>query len=338
MTTANPTAPACPQVVAVVGAAAPVASLLLAHLAAALPDCWFVTFAEQPLRWPVPRVSSYRIDRSRSRETFSIADIPDMLQHRAWDLVAESRRITMADIADFLDREAVDSLIHLGSHYAGPNPEQFLNDTHRWLQAARISGVRRFVYLSDSRVYGVRPDCPVPITERTAANPLPSHQIMRDAEPDTESHGSLSIAVLRSAMVVGPNGSNPAAHDFFQTHLSSARLPNLPLQFLHEHDLARAAETAVTQNIAGLYNLAGDGSVSLREVMTLCASRHRRAGLRARFRRPALPQAKPAARNAVKYPTILTNTKFKQDGRFRFKYSSYRAVRAYCHSVLLEPG
>ena len=340
MTMANPTAPARPQAIAVVGAASHFAARLLHHLEWAFPNCRLVTFAERPLRWPVEQVTSYRLRRNRVPGTLSISDIPEVLQHRAWDVAAESRRITISDIDDFLQVEAVDSLIHLGSHYDGPDPEQFLIDTRRWTQAARNAGVRQFVYLSDYRVYGVRPGNPIPLTELTATNPLPAHQILRDAEPDIDAPGDLAVALLRTAMTVGPNGCNPAAHEFLQPRLfRDKNRSSLPLQFLHEYDLARALETVVTQQLAGLYNLAGNGSVSLRDVITLGQPRQRRSKRRDKplAQQPENPNSRRPAGGAAKCPMILSATKFKQAGRFAFRYSSGQAIRAYCHSVLLEP-
>ena len=339
MTPANPVSPAYPQAVAVVGSASHCGAQLLLHLESALPDCWFVTFDTQPLRWPISHVSAYRLERNdRKREVFSIDDIPDFMWDRAFDTAMEGRRITMADIDDFLQLESVEALIHVGSHYDGPDPQRFLNDTGRWVQAARLAGVRQFVYLSDYRVYGIRRGNPIPLTEYFASSPLPSHQILLDAEPDPESSGDLDVAVLRTAMAVGPSGSNPAAAELFQRRLPSDKNHNPQLQFLHEYDLARAAEAAVTQRLAGIYNLAGDGSISLRDALTLYQPNRRRTrhGDDSHHHDNLKPRQK--AEGVTKYPMILSNTKFKQAGRFRFKYSSGQAFRAYCHSVLLEPN
>lgn len=330
-----------PQAVAVVGAASPCGAQLLRHLESALPDCRFVTFDPRPLRWPVRRVSAYRLHRNGPAETLPVSDLPTLLPARAWDIVAQSHRITLADINDCLRNEAVDSLIYLGSHYEGPDAAQFLRDTPCWLDAARTAGVRRFVYLSDYRVYGVRRGQPIPITERSDTGPLPAHRILRDGEPEPEPEptdaAAMAVTVLRTAMTVGPNGSNPAAQEFFQLPLSPGRNPSLQLQFLHEYDLARAVTEVISRRLEGTYHLAGDGSISLAEVAALCLPHPGRSKGR---RNPPPPETRSMRRktaNAARHPMIISATKFKQEAHFRFQYSARRAIRAYTHSVLLEP-
>ena len=61
-------------------------------------------------------------------------------------------------------------------HYDGADPEAFIERTSRWVDAARIAGVRQFVYLSDIRAYGIGrrnpyqlPNVPAPTRLRNIA-------------------------------------------------------------------------------------------------------------------------------------------------------------------------
>lgn len=336
-----PTASAPPQAVAVVGAASQCGAQLLRHLESALPDCRLVAFDVRPLRWPLLRASAYRLHRDSAAETLPASDLPEPLQHRTLDLVAQSHRITLTDINDCLHREAVDALIYMGSHYDGPDTAQFLSDTPRWLDAARTAGVRRFVYLSDYRVYGVRPGQPIPITERSETGPLPGHRILRDGEPEPEPDpteaAAMAVTVLRTAMTVGPNGSNPAAQEFLPLRSPPGRNRSLQLQFLHEYDLARAVTEVIARQLNGTYHLTGDGSISLAEVAALCSPHPGKSKGR---RHPPPPETRKMRRqigDAAQHPMIISATKFKQEARFRFQYSARQAIRAYTHSILLEP-
>ena len=143
------------KAVAVVGASSGFGARMLLHLEAERPDYWLVAIADRPMRWPVERVSSYRLAQNRVGGTFTLADIPDVMQSKAWDLFSERRELTMAEMPDVLQLENVDSIVHVGSHYDGPDPEAFIERTSRWVDAARIAGVRQFVYLSDIRTYGI---------------------------------------------------------------------------------------------------------------------------------------------------------------------------------------
>ena len=334
------------HVIGVVGAASNFGAQLLLYLERERPDSWLVAIAERPLRWPVERISTYRLAQNRVGGILTMSDIPDFMQQKAWDMFLEGHELTIADIPDVLQLEGVDSLIHVGSYYDGPNPEQFCADAQLWLRAARIAGVRQFIYLSDIRVYGANADNPIPVTERTAKNPSRQHRYLADAEPASptvtedetsresnhDAEHEMNVAVLRTAMSVSTNHASPATDELFLPAVTANRRRSFPLQFLHQHDLARAIERAIRQRLDGVFNIAGDGVVDSLDILEWC-------------RVPGLPRHAGSGRsfNSVgrqlsKHPLIVSSAKFKQSAGFRFKYSSARAIRAYCHSVLLEPA
>ena len=334
------------HVIGVVGAASNFGAQLLLYLERERPDSWLVAIAERPLRWPVERISTYRLAQNRVGGILTMSDIPDFMQQKAWDMFLEGHELTIADIPDVLQLEGVDSLIHVGSYYDGPNPEQFCADAQLWLRAARIAGVRQFIYLSDIRVYGANADNPIPVTERTAKNPSRQHRYLADAEPasptvtedetsresNNDAEHEMNVAVLRTAMSVSTNHASPATDELFLPAVTANRRRSFPLQFLHQHDLARAIERAIRQRLDGVFNITGDGVVDSLDILEWC-------------RVPGLPRHAGSGRsfNSVgrqlsKHPLIVSSAKFKQSAGFRFKYSSARAIRAYCHSVLLEPA
>ena len=334
------------HVIGVVGAASNFGAQLLLYLERERPDSWLVAIAERPLRWPVERISTYRLAQNRVGGILTMSDIPDFMQQKAWDMFLEGHELTIADIPDVLQLEGVDSLIHVGSYYDGPNPEQFCADAQLWLRAARIAGVRQFIYLSDIRVYGANADNPIPVTERTAKNPSRQHRYLADAEPaspavtedetsresNNDAEHEMNVAVLRTAMSVSTNHASPVTDELFLPAVTANRKRSFPLQFLHQHDLARAIERAIRQRLDGVFNIAGDGVVDSLDILEWC-------------RVPGLPRHAGSGRsfNSVgrqlsKHPLIVSSAKFKQSAGFRFKYSSARAIRAYCHSVLLEPA
>ena len=346
MATANSTASNYSQVVAIVGASSSFGARMLTHLEAERPDCWMVSIAHRPLRWPVQRVSSYRLVPNRVQGTLTLADIPDVMQDKAWDMFSERHELTLAEMPDVLQLENVDAVIHVGSHYDGPDPEALIRRTPRWVEAARIAGVRQFVYLSDIRVYGVGSPHPIPITEQAGAIPDSRHDYLIEAEPDlpppdgppvppqfgVEDPNAMRIAILRTAISVGPGSGSPVADELLIPAIKSSKKRDFPLQLLHQHDLARAVEAAVTHQLNGIYNVVGDGVVSSRDVLDMCQdARCLRNGAAGR-------NGRSAGGKLSKNPLIVSSTKFKQAAAFKFNYSSARAARVFCHSVLLEPG
>ena len=72
-----------------------------------MPQCQLVAIDYHPLRQPVKRVSAYRMEANRSGVTLTIDDIPEVMQTRAWDMVLENRRLTMADVPDVFNLESL---------------------------------------------------------------------------------------------------------------------------------------------------------------------------------------------------------------------------------------
>lgn len=337
MTTVPQTHPESPRVVAVVGSSTKLGALMLMHLETAFPGVQLVAIDALPLLQPVKQVSAYRMEPNRTGAILTIDDIPEIMQMKAWDLVLDNRRLTMADVPDVFHLESVDSVIHIGSHYDRIDAEQFLADTQHWTQACRLAGVRQLVYLSDIRVYGVGSANPIPLTERSKAVPAPAHRPLRDAESaiqnsgfESSDGGGLNIAILRSAMSVGPSGSSPAADELLWNTMASSRDPRVPIQLVHQHDLTRAAEFAITNRLNGTYNVAGKGvvtSATLREMSNPVTDNLLRSKRRARS----------GGRHLARYPLIVSDTKLRQASGFVAKYSSEQAARSFCQSYLLEP-
>ena len=310
---------------------------MLMHLETAFPGIQLVAIDASPLLQPVKHVSAYRIEPNRTGAILTIDDIPEIMQMKAWDLVLDNRRLTLADVADVFHLESVDSVIHIGSHYDADGAEQFMSDTQHWMQACRLADVSQLVYLSDLRVYGAGSVNPVPITERSDPAPASEHRFLLDAELALQSGGlggtddsGLNIAVLRSAMSVGPSGSSPAADELLWNTMASSRDRSVPIQLIHQHDLARAVELAVTNRLDGTYNVAGKGVVSAGSLQGMCNSV---AGneLRARNR------SRSGGRHLARHPLILSDAKLRQAAGFAAKYTSEQTARSFCHSYLLEP-
>ena len=331
---AAPRRPAAPEpaaVIAVVGSSSYIGASLLLHLEAetrgdAPEERRLVSLDHNPLRWPVSRISAHRMGQTYGGEGITLADIPNLLR-----------------------LESVDTVVYVGSNYDGADAAQHLADAAQWVDAGRAAGVRQFVYLSDYRVYGIKPGHPIPITERAATDRAGAHHRIAAAEPDGASQDNadpdtMPIAVLRAAMTVGPGGASPAAQEFLSRRIRAGGKDkgdgkvngkakhNPPLQFLHEHDLARAVSAAIRGRLAGSYNLAGDGTIGLRDAAISCDRPAHRIGSQPEYRRRPAKSGDPA-----RFPVVISATKFKQAAAFKYQYSSERALRAYCSSVLREP-
>lgn len=137
----------------------------------------------------------------------------------------------------------------------------------RVLDAADKAGVSSVVHVSSATVYGAWADNKIPLTEDSRLRPNPEFAFaVSKAEAErvlaewADGHPSVSVAILRPAVTVGP-GARP----LYQA-LGITRAPRLgdegrPVQYLHVDDLASAVLVAWERRLAGVYNVAPDAGI-----------------------------------------------------------------------------
>lgn len=206
---------------------------------------------------------------------------------------------------DILDRDAVDALVadadivvHLAFIIMGSRDESArinLAGTRNVFEATVASErARRLVYTSSVAAYGYHSDNPSPITEDVPPRGSPEHYYSEQKAAceavlaDVTAGSSLEVFVLRPCIVAGPNA--PALADAMPwTHLpagvrkASQMLPLLkplipdpgtPMQLVHHDDVADAIALAATTSAPpGAYNLAGEGVLSISDVVEALGAR-----------------------------------------------------------------
>ena len=151
-------------------------------------------------------------------------------------------------------------------------------------RAAAVAGAKRFVYTSSGAVYGFRSDNAQPLDETAPLRASGRHFYGRHKAQaellvrDALAGSSTDAYVFRPCAIVGPHaaagalsaapaglvGAGGAALGFLgRAGLRPvAPAPPVPLQFVHEDDVAQALVlAALGRGPAGTYNLAGTGSV-----------------------------------------------------------------------------
>lgn len=138
------------------------------------------------------------------------------------------------------------------------------------------SFVKKVVFKSTGRYYGVEQDDPGFFTETMRRPKAPRTQIERDVvEAETavrefgERNPDTTVTVLRFANALGPAQKT--------SHMRYLGLPAIPTilgfdprcQFIHEDDVAGCLDHAVRNDLDGVYNCAADGVLSLSEVIGL---------------------------------------------------------------------
>jgi nucleoside-diphosphate-sugar epimerase len=214
--------------------------------------------------------------------------------------------------------ERADVVVHTAyALYGVASPETSLFATNvegtlNVARAAKVAGAQRFVYTSSAAVYGFHADNPQPLDEdaplrASSRHFYGRHKAQAELLVRRELDGAeTELFVFRPCAIVGPHAAGGALNVVPRPLPGVARAalaaagraglrpaapaPPVPLQFVHEDDVAQAlVAAALGRGPAAAYNLAGDGALDGPEVLRV-------AGLR---RLPFPPAAVHAAARAV---------------------------------------
>jgi nucleoside-diphosphate-sugar epimerase len=224
------------------------------------------------------------------------------MARRPFDPSAAGLEKTEYRQGDILDKDAIaalvedaDVLVHLAFIILGGREETHrinLEGTRNVFDAAISAGLTRFIYTSSVAAYGFHEQNPQPLTEEVAPKGTEEfYYSSQKAELERELHRLVGGAaedadgvdtyVFRPSIVAGGDALMLVRAIMEQLQLGG-RLPQItnilksvpflkpvlpdpgtPFQLVHQDDVAQALVAAVTgRGEPGIYNLAGDGTVS----------------------------------------------------------------------------
>jgi UDP-glucose 4-epimerase len=184
-------------------------------------------------------------------------------------------------VGEILSAERVDTLVHLAFLESPTHARAWAHElesvgTMRLLNATRQSSVRKVVMWSQTMLYGAHPTNPNFLSERNALRapldePFFADKIEAEGEADQFAQRSpgVSVVILRTAPLLGPNVGH-----YISRYLARRFVPTMmgydPLcQFLHEADAIAAFLLAIFREVAGTFNIVGDGVLPLSTVIKL---------------------------------------------------------------------
>jgi UDP-glucose 4-epimerase len=202
--------------------------------------------------------------------------------------VPEAQRLpgvtyTVADIGDVKLSEIFrtyqpQTVVHLASVVAagGDPARDYAIDvlgTKNVLEASLAAGAKHVVVTSSGAAYGYHADNPVPLRETDALRgnedfPYSKHKRMVE-EMLAEWRGKypqLKQTVFRPCTVLGPGTNNQITAIFARPVVVGLSGTTTPFSLISELDVVEALAKAVNETRDGVFNLAGDGTLSLREI------------------------------------------------------------------------
>jgi UDP-glucose 4-epimerase len=211
------------------------------------------------------------------------------------------------------------------------------------------SSVRKLVFKSSAHFYGTAQDDPAFFTEQMGRPHAPTTAIERDildaeaaVSEFAEQNPDTVVTVLRCTNVLGP--------DVRTSHRALLSLPVVPMilgfdpryQFVHEDDVVEALEHVLRSDIAGIYNVAGDGVLALSEVAGLLGKPYVPVlppwgtGMAAALARRLGIAVPPEMLSQLRFGRGLDNRKLKATG-FSYRYTTRETVTKLREHMRLDP-
>lgn len=222
--------------------------------------------------------------------------------------------------------------------------------TMNLLAAAGTAGspVRKVIVKSSALTYGANYKDPYffresmprsrPPRTRVERSLIESASFVRDFAIDNP---HVTVTKLRFTNVLGNDVTTPFS--------KALRLPVVPeilgfdprLQFTHESDVTGALVFATRNDVPGIFNVAGDGSVPWSEVCAIVGKRRiplppiltQWAAEPLRIAR--ILDLPPEVLSLLRYGRAVDNSPFKRSG-FRYRYSTAGTIDAFARSLRLE--
>jgi UDP-glucose 4-epimerase len=255
--------------------------------------------------------------------------------------------------SEILSAERTDCVVHLAFLGSPTHARAWAHElesvgTMRLLNAARQASVRKLVFWSQTLLYGAHPINPNFLAERQPLRAPMTESFFADKiEAEAEANrfaqrtGNI-VTVLRTAPVLGPTVKN-----YLSKYLARRLIPTMmgfdPLwQFLHEADAIAAFKLAILNDVAGTFNIVGDGVLPLSTVIKLAG---RVAvpiphllfpALASALWMAQLSEAPPAFLDYLRYVCVADGEKAATEMGFRAAYTTREALIDYTSAQRLR--
>jgi UDP-glucose 4-epimerase len=240
--------------------------------------------------------------------------------------------IRAPDLATMLRRHAVDTVVHLASIVTpGRNSRREFEysvdvlGTRNLLDACLAAGVIRIIVSSSGAAYGYHADNPVWITEDAPVRGNEEFayswhkRLVEEMLADYRARApQLRQVVFRIGTILGETVRNQITDLFEKPRLIAIRGSDSPFVFIWDQDVVGCMLEAVYSDKTGVYNVAGDGALGIREIAARLGKRCvvfpawlLQAAL-ALLKALGLTQYGPEQVNFLRYRPVLDNRRLKE--------------------------
>lgn len=273
----------------------------------------------------------------RAVETILAIDVREVPFNEQRDgVIYDVLDVRSAELSERLREHGVDCVVHLASVLTPPAEmsahDQYSIDvdgTHNVIESCLTADVLHLVVTSSGAAYGYHADNAVPLVE---TSPLRGNEEFAYARHKRlieeslgrfrQSHPELTQLIFRPGTILGERTSNQITELFLKPVVVGVMGSASPFVFILDDDVAACIVRGIHERRAGVFNLAGDGVVTLREIANCTGARLielpaevLRAGL-AIGRLLRLASYGPEQVGFLQYRPVLSNAALKQEFGF----------------------
>ncbi len=242
-----------------------------------------------------------------------------------------------------------DAIVHLASVVSPPPgmSEETLHaidvgGTQAIVEAAVANGVGQLIVTSSGAAYGYYPEHAEWIDEH---DPLRGHARFAYAKHKREveellvrvriNHPELRQLILRPGTILGRRVNNQITDMFKKRAVLGIQGSDSRFVFIWDQDVVSIIRKGLEKGASGIYNLAGDGALSLREIAEILRKPYRPlpAGLIQGVLRVLKPlrlsQYGPEQVDFLRYRPVLANRRLKEEFGYTPRYTSREAFIAF---------
>lgn len=248
-----------------------------------------------------------------------------------------------------LSAHGVTVVVHLASIVTPPtgSTRDFeysvdVGGTRRVLEACLAAGVRRIVITSSGAAYGYHADNPAWLREEhplrgneTFAYSWHKRLVEEMLAAHARQHPALEQVVFRVGTILGATVDNQITALFEKRRLLAVRGSDSPFVFVHDGDVVGCLVRAVDSPVTGIFNVAGDGALTIDEIAALLGKRVLRVpawllqGALRMLRPLGLTRYGPEQVDFLRYRPVLDNTRLKEVFGYRPAMTSREALLAW---------
>ena len=274
-------------------------------------------------------------------------------ERRLTGVTYETGDIRDSALGGLMAAHGVDTVVHLAAivNAGKDSTREFehsvdVGGTANMLECSLAAGVSQFIYASSGAAYGYHADNPAMLDEDDELRGNPEFAYSDHKRLVEEmllgyrtDHPELTQLILRPGTILGERVNSPITAIFERPVVMGVRGTEIPFVLIWDTDVARCILDAIAHRRTGIYNVAGDGTITLREIARRLHKRYlplpatMLKGMLAVTKALKLTAAGPEQVKFLAYRPVLSNERLKTEFGFTPSMSSeecferYRALR-----------